>query len=450
MSQTIVEKYGEARLPRYTSYPTAPNFSADVTPGLYADWLKAIPSRQPTSLYLHIPFCRSMCWYCGCHTTITEKDKPILDYLDVLHREIELIAAERSDSFNIGEIHFGGGTPTIIQPHEFIGLMNALREKLGFAAKVNTAVEIDPRRLQAEMMEALGRSGVTRASLGVQSFDPKVQKAINRIQTAETTLKAVDGLRANGIDAINFDLIYGLPHQTVESCVETVDVAVEMRPDRFAVFGYAHVPSFKKHQRLIDEAALPDARGRHAQAEAIAERLVEVGYQQIGLDHFALPGDELAVAQREGRLHRNFQGYTTDACETLVGLGASAIGKFGQGYHQNEVPPGLYASRVSSGELPTAKAYAMTAEDRLRGEIIERLMCDFSVDVAALCASHGFAAELLLKDNKALDDLEGDGLIRRSGSIVEVDDRHRFVIRAVAAAFDAYLGASQRTYSKAA
>ncbi|HEX2146141.1 MAG TPA: radical SAM protein, partial [Pseudorhizobium sp.] len=211
MSQAIVEKYGEARLPRYTSYPTAPNFSADVVPGSYADWLKTIPEEKTTSIYLHIPFCRSMCWYCGCHTTITEKDKPILDYLDVLHREIELIAAERSGSLNIGEIHFGGGTPTIIQPHEFIGLMEALREKLGFAGRVNAAVEIDPRNLQAEMMEALGPSGVTRASLGVQSFDPKVQKAINRIQTAENTLKAVDGLRANGIDAINFDLIYGLP-----------------------------------------------------------------------------------------------------------------------------------------------------------------------------------------------------------------------------------------------
>ena len=450
MSQSIVEKYGEARLPRYTSYPTAPNFTADIVPGTYAGWLSSIPTDRATSLYLHIPFCRSMCWYCGCHTTITEKDKPILDYLDVLHREIELVAAQRKDSLNVGEIHFGGGTPTIIQPEEFVALMQALRTKLGFAPEVNTAVEIDPRRLQAEMMEALGRSGVTRASLGVQSFDPKVQKAINRIQTAETTLKAVDGLRANGIHAINFDLIYGLPYQTVESCVGTVDTAVEMRPDRFAVFGYAHIPTFKKHQRLIDEAALPDAQGRHAQAEAIAERLVAAGYRQIGLDHFALPDDELAVAQREGRLHRNFQGYTTDTCETLVGLGASAIGRLGQGYHQNEVPPGLYANRVSSGELPTAKTYALTREDRLRAEVIERLMCDFSVDVAAICDAHGFDADLLLKDNKALDALESDGLIHRGAGTVQVNDAHRFVIRAVAAAFDAYLGASQRTYSKAA
>ncbi|MCB5203479.1 oxygen-independent coproporphyrinogen III oxidase [Neorhizobium sp. T786] len=450
MSQTIVEKYGEARLPRYTSYPTAPNFSADVTPGMYADWLQAIPSEQPTSLYLHIPFCRSMCWYCGCHTTITEKDKPILDYLEVLHREIDLIANARGRSFNIGEIHFGGGTPTIIQPAEFIALMDAMRNRLGFAAQVNAAVEIDPRRMQPGMADALGQSGITRASLGVQSFDPKVQKAINRIQTAETTLTTVESLRKNGIQAINFDLIYGLPYQTVESCVETVDVAVAMRPDRFAVFGYAHIPSFKKHQRLIDEAALPDARGRHAQAEAIAQRLVEAGYEQIGLDHFALPQDDLAIAQGEGRLHRNFQGYTTDSCKTLIGLGASAIGKFGQGYHQNEVPPGLYASRVSSGELPTAKIYGLTAEDRLRADVIERLMCDFTVDIGALCAAHGFDPDRLLLENKVLDELEKDGLIQRDNAVVRVDDRHRFVVRAVAAAFDAYLDASKRTYSKAA
>eukprot|EP00913_Durusdinium_trenchii_P031513 g29505.t1 len=450
MGQTIVEKYGEARLPRYTSYPTAPNFSAEVAPGLYADWLKAVPSGQATSLYIHIPFCRSMCWYCGCHTTITEKDKPILDYLEVLHREIELVAAERGESFNIGEIHFGGGTPTIIQPEEFIALMNALRERMGFAGVLNAAVEIDPRRMHPDMAAALGQSGVTRASLGVQSFDTKVQKAINRIQTAETTFAAVEALRGNGIDAINFDLIYGLPHQTVQSCIDTVDLAVAMRPDRFAVFGYAHIPSFKKHQRLIDEAALPDASARHAQAEAIAERLVEAGYSRIGLDHFALPADDLSVAQREGRLHRNFQGYTTDSCQNLIGLGASSIGKFSQGYHQNEVPPGLYASRVSSGELPTTKIYRLTPEDRLRADVIERLMCDFRVDVAALCALHGFDPDGLLSDNPALDALEHDGLVQRESGVIRVGDEHRFVVRAVAAAFDAYLGASQRTYSKAA
>lgn len=450
MSEAIIEKYGDARLPRYTSYPTAPSFASDFDAHQYPAWLKALPSRQPTSLYLHIPFCRSMCWYCGCHTTITERDKPILDYLDVLHREIELLASAKNDSFTVEEIHFGGGTPTIIKPGEFVALMDALRGRLGFAQTVNAAVEIDPRTLTADMAMALGASGVTRASLGVQSFDPRVQKAINRIQSVETTMETVEHLRHNGINAINFDLIYGLPYQTVESCVDTVEAAIRMRPDRLAVFGYAHIPSFKKHQRLINEAALPDVRERALQAEAIAEALVAAGYVRIGLDHFALSGDSLALAQAEGRLHRNFQGYTTDACKALIGLGASSIGRLPQGYIQNEVPPGLYATRVSKGELPVAKGYHLTPEDRLRGEIIERLMCDFAVDVAVLATAHGFDPDLLLSGNDRLDELERDGLIERKGKSIKVSDEHRFIVRAAASAFDAYLNKSGRSFSKAA
>jgi len=450
MSAAIIEKYGDARLPRYTSYPTAPNFSPEFDALDYPSWLRALPEGQPTSLYIHIPFCRSMCWYCGCHTTITERDRPILDYVETLHREIELLASARADSFSVGEIHFGGGTPTIIKPEEFIALMDAFRNRLGFAPVVNAAVEIDPRTLTGEMAAALGQSGVTRASLGVQSFDPKVQKAINRIQSVETTMETVEHLRRNDINAINFDLIYGLPFQTVRSCVETVEAAVRMRPDRLAVFGYAHIPSFKKHQRLIDEAALPDARERALQASAISDALVAAGYVRIGLDHFALPGDDLAVAQTEGRLHRNFQGYTTDACEALIGLGASSIGKLPQGYIQNEVPPGLYATRVSKGELPVAKGYRLTAEDRLRGDVIERLMCDFAVDIAALAAAHGFDADLLLRGNDRLDELERDGLIERRGGDIRVSEDHRFIVRAAASAFDAYLNKTGRSFSKAA
>lgn len=450
MSAAIIEKYGDARLPRYTSYPTAPNFSPEFDALDYPSWLRALPEGQPTSLYIHIPFCRSMCWYCGCHTTITERDRPILDYIETLHREIELLASARGDSFSVGEIHFGGGTPTIIKPEEFIALMGSFRDRLGFAGVVNAAVEIDPRTLTREMADALGEAGVTRASLGVQSFDPKVQKAINRVQSVETTMETVEHLRRNDINAINFDLIYGLPFQTVRSCVETVEAAVRMRPDRLAVFGYAHIPSFKKHQRLIDEAALPDARERALQASAISDALVAAGYVRIGLDHFALPGDDLAVAQTEGRLHRNFQGYTTDACEALIGLGASSIGKLPQGYIQNEVPPGLYATRVSKGELPVAKGYRLTAEDRLRGDVIERLMCDFAVDIAALAAAHGFDADLLLRGNDRLDELERDGLIERRGGDIRVSEDHRFIVRAAASAFDAYLNKAGRSFSKAA
>lgn len=450
MSQAIMEKYGEARLPRYTSYPTAPHFAALTDKTIYTDWIASIPSGERTSIYLHIPFCRSMCWYCGCHTTITERDRPILDYLDVLHREIELVAQVRNESLSVGEIHFGGGTPTIIQPGEFVALMDAIRSKLGCAPGLNTAVEIDPRTLSGEMAAALGQAGVTRASLGVQSFDPIVQKAINRIQSVEVTALAVERLRKAGVTRLNFDLIYGLPHQTAESCVATVKAAVAMRPDRFAVFGYAHIPAFKKHQRMIDEAALPDAHARGEQADAIASALVAVGYERIGLDHFALPEDELSVAQVSGRLHRNFQGYTTDDCTTLIGLGASAISKFAQGYAQNEVPPGLYANRVAAGELAVTKGYHLTPEDRFRAELIERVMCDFTVDVAAIARRHGFDPQLILEDNRKLDELRRDGLIHMAGGAIRVHEQHRFIVRSVASAFDAYLGKEGRTFSKAA
>lgn len=450
MTRTLIEKYGEARLPRYTSYPTAPLFSSDIGPRDYVEWLRAVPSGESTSLYLHIPFCRAMCWYCGCHTTITERDQPILDYLDVLQKEIRLVGETRRDPITIGEIHFGGGTPTIMKPEAFTALIGALRENCAIDASTRIAVEIDPRTLSAEMAEVLGQAGVTRASLGVQSFDPVVQKAINRVQSAETTAEAVFGLRANGIDAINFDLIYGLPFQTVWSCIETVEAAIEMRPHRFSVFGYAHVPGFKKHQRLIDEKALAGAQERNEQAEAIAGALVEAGYRRIGLDHFALPLDDLAIASARGRLHRNFQGYTADECRTLVGLGASSIGRFAEGYIQNEVPLGLYAKRISEGELATTKGYALTAEDRFRADVIERLMCDFSVDLAAVAKPLNFDHNLLTDNNARLRELIDDGVVDLNDGVVRAHDGNRFMIRAVASAFDAYFGTCGRSFSKAA
>ncbi|MBD9625147.1 oxygen-independent coproporphyrinogen III oxidase [Ensifer sp. ENS06] len=450
MLASALLKYGEMRLPRYTSYPTAPRFAADVGDHTYGDWLKAIPEGQNVSLYLHIPFCRSMCWYCGCHTTITKKDDPILDYLDVLRDEIRMVADTIGRPLPVSEVHFGGGTPTIIEPREFLALMTLMGERFALSPSANVAVEIDPRRLTLAMAEALGEGGVRRASLGVQSFDPVVQKAINRIQSEKQTAEAVDHLRGAGIGGINFDLIYGLPHQTVRSCVETVEAAVAMRPERFAVFGYAHVPSFKKHQRMIDENALPDSAARAEQAMAISEALVKAGYRQIGLDHFALPDDDLVTAQEAGQLRRNFQGYTTDTCETLIGFGASAIGRSRDGYVQNEVPPGVYASRIASGRLATTKGYRLTDEDRLRAAIIERLMCDFSADMSAIAAAHGRDWQSFVDGNSKLAELRKDSVIDIADGVITVRPEHRFVIRAVAAAFDAYIDESQRVHSKAA
>ncbi|RDI60729.1 oxygen-independent coproporphyrinogen III oxidase [Microvirga subterranea] len=449
MRDDLRERYGEERLPRYTSYPTAPQFSDAVGHQSYADWLSALPAETSASLYLHVPFCRSMCWYCGCHTTITQRDQPIVDYIAVLRREIGLVADRLSAPLPVRHVHFGGGTPTIMEPAELLDLVELMRHRFVIDGTAEIAIEIDPRTLTRTMTGALGAAGVTRASLGVQSFDPVVQRAINRIQTFEQTARATEGLRQAGVRGINFDLIYGLPHQTVESCVESVRRSIELRPERFSVFGYAHVPSFKKHQRKIDEAALPDGAARYAQAEAIAEALTAAGYRRIGLDHYALPDDTMVQAQDDGVLHRNFQGYTTDPSDVLIGFGSSAIGRLTQGYSQNEVVIGRYAERILQGELATAKGYALTPDDRLRADLIERVMCDFKVDVQEVCARHGTAPESILQAIPRLRMLEQDGIIRLDGNVLSVNDDTRFLVRSVASVFDAYLGMSGRTHSRA-
>lgn len=449
MRDDLRARYGEERLPRYTSYPTAPQFSDAIRHEAYGQWLASLPADATASLYLHVPFCRSMCWYCGCHTTITQRDAPIIDYLVVLRREIELVADRLSSPLAARHVHFGGGTPTIMDPSELLGLVTLMRQRFVLDDSTEMAVEIDPRTLTRTMTVALGEAGVTRASLGVQSFDPVVQRAINRIQSFEQTARATEGLRAAGVRGINFDLIYGLPYQTVESCIETVQQSIELRPERFSVFGYAHVPSFKKHQRKIDEAALPDGEARYAQAEAIAEALVSAGYRRIGLDHYALPGDSMVQAQVDGVLHRNFQGYTTDPSDVLIGFGASAIGRLSQGYAQNEIILGSYAERIQRGELATAKGYALTDDDRLRADLIERVMCDFQVDVGQICRRHEIVPETILQTIPKLRVLQEDGIIRLEGDVLSVNDNARFLVRSVASAFDAYLGASGRTHSRA-
>ncbi len=445
----LSDHYREERLPRYTSYPTAPSFTDEVSAAVHGDWLASIANTAAGSLYLHVPFCRSMCWYCGCHTTVAQRDAPIADYLTVLRREIELVSARLSHPLAVRHVHFGGGTPTIMTPEEFSGLVTLLRNHFHIEAGAEIAVEIDPRRLTEAMTAALGLAGVNRASLGVQSFDPRVQKAINRVQSVEQTASATAGLRAAGVRGVNFDLIYGLPHQTVPSCIETVKRCMDLRPDRLAVFGYAHVPAFKKHQQKIDEAALPNSAARLDQAEAIAQTLVAAGYHRIGLDHFALPEDSLVRAQSAGLLHRNFQGYTTDPSDVLLGFGASAISRLPQGYLQNEIVLGRHAQRVLHGELPTAKGYRLTADDRLRADLIERLMCDFEVDLARIGARHQTRPEALMRSAPRLQALAADGIVCIEGNVVRLADNARFLVRTVASAFDAHLNSSGRTFSRA-
>ncbi|MFB9263024.1 oxygen-independent coproporphyrinogen III oxidase [Bradyrhizobium erythrophlei] len=442
MQTSILKKYCDARLPWYTIYPTVPEFSAAVGAKACEKWLSRLPADDPVSLYLHVPFCRSICWYCGFPTTLTRWDAPILNYLEVLREEIRLVAEQAPQALPVNDVHFGGGTPTLIEPAEFLALMELLRCRFVFGKTATVAVEIDPRTFTVEIAEALGAAGVNRASLGVQSFDPIVQKAINRIQSEAQTAVAVENLRQHGISRVNFDLIFGLPNQTVQSCVQSARTAVAMRPDRLAVFGYAHVPSYMKRQRLIDETALPDNTARAEQAAAVADILVAAGYCQIGLDHFALPDDELALAQKAGRLRRNSLGYSADTCKTVIGLGTSAIGRLGDGYVQNELAAGPYSRHIRAGRLATSKGYRLTDEDRLRAAIIERLMCDLEADVPAICAAHGFDPIAFLDSSERLAMLAEDGIVDIEKGFIRVRPEHRFVMRAVAAAFDAYLDRS--------
>lgn len=425
----IFARYAAMRVPRYTSYPTAPHFSPAVDHAEYRRWLRAVPADEVVSIYLHIPFCREMCWYCACHTTVTQRQAPIARYAEDLAREIELVAAELPARLRIGHLHWGGGSPTLLSARQFETLLAKLGMHFDWAEAAEIAVEIDPRTLTDELAKSLGKAGVSRASVGVQSFDPKVQKAINRVQSFDTTSKAVDSLRGHGIAAINLDLIYGLPFQTTASCLSTLEQALRLKPDRLAVFGYAHVPGMKAHQRKIDEAALPSTSERQAQADAIAGALVGAGYRQIGLDHFVLPSDPLARAAETGAVHRNFQGYTVDPCRTLIGFGVSAIGRLPQGFVQNASRIPDYRKRIGQGRLAVVRGHGLSDEDRRRAAVIERLMCDYRAEISGLSAP--------------LDQLVADGLIRRSGDVIEVVEEARPLVRVVAAAFDPNLARSE-------
>jgi oxygen-independent coproporphyrinogen-3 oxidase len=429
----------DLRVPRYTSYPTAPHFHAGVTAESYADWLVDLDSGAPLSLYLHIPYCHEMCWYCGCHTKATRRYKPISDYVGVLQTEIARVADTIGHRHAVSHIHWGGGTPTILSDEDINALMSGLRDRFDLTADAEIAIEADPRTLSREKAATLAAAGINRVSLGVQDCNAHVQMAINRVQPFEQTAGAVDALRAVGIDQINVDLMYGLPHQTVADVRRTVEAVLPLAPDRLAVFGYAHVPWMKTHQKMIDEAALPNADQRLEQAEAMAQALVAHGHRRIGLDHFARADDPLSVAAQTGRLRRNFQGYTTDRADTLLGFGASAIGSLPQGYVQNSPDFGGYASTIRADRLATVRGVALSDNDRLRRAIIERLMCDMTVDLDA--ASAGFAP-CVTNFGSELETLQGfaeDGLVQLEGATVTIPASARPWLRVVCAVFDNHL-----------
>ncbi len=442
-------KYALANVPRYTSYPTAPHFQPVADDRSYRAQLAALTADRDLSIYLHIPFCNQMCWYCGCHTTIPNDYSRVQRYGRALEAEIALVAGAIGAAGPVTHLHFGGGTPTYLRAGDMARLMQAVSEHLTFAPDCERAIEIDPRTLSSALAATLAGLGINRASLGVQDFDAGVQAKINRSQPFARVAQAVDDLRAAGITALSFDLLYGLPGQNIESVTATAHAAADLWPQRLSVFGYAHVPWFKKHQQMIREAELPDAEARLAQADAIAQALRQRGYVEIGFDHFAHPDDPLAQAQNAGGLNRNFQGYTTDQASVMLGFGASSIGNLPAGYVQNAPHIGAYEQAVFAGGLPVQRAIALSAEDRLRRHAIDKIMCHMALDLEAVCTAHGRRADALDDALEAIDEMAADGLVTRAGHQITVTRDGRRFLRNIASAFDAYLDGRPQRHSQA-
>ncbi len=442
MSPEVVKRYSAA-VPRYTSYPTAPHFSDAIGPEKYAAWLASLPARANLSLYLHIPFCDTLCWYCGCSTKAVQRYEPIATYLKSLTAETESVASRVPQDHRVTHIHWGGGSPSILQPDDILALADATQRHFHIDEGAEFAVEADPRGLSEARIAAFAAAGVTRASIGVQDFDARVQTAINRHQSFEATQAAIEALRAHGIDKINIDIVYGLPQQTRDSVEETVANVLELAPSRIAAFGYAHLPARLKHQRLIDEASLPDVVERFAQANRLAHLLTAAGYVRIGLDHYARPDDPLAC----GPVARNFQGYTTDAADALIGLGATAIGRLPEGYVQNCVPIAGYERLVAENGLATARGIRLSETDRMRGFVIERLMCDLAFPADELSRRFGDAALPILEEAHALVEADQDRLVERDGPAFRITERGRPFVRSIAACFDSYLDMGEARHS---
>ena len=438
----LVRKYAVPG-PRYTSYPPATRFSDDLAAldvgKALADDNAPAGRATPLSLYVHVPFCASRCWYCGCNTIITRHAEMADRYLDDLEREIELTVRQIDPERRVEQLHLGGGTPTFLSPSQLVRLHQMLRMSFVFSGEAEISVEIDPRTLTPGHRHALAMMGVNRASLGVQDTQLAVQQAIHRVQPQEMNRRAVEALRSIGVRSINLDLIYGLPRQTVATLEATLDDVAALAPDRLSVFSYAHVPWVKPAQRIFDQRGqLPSPEEKLAQFAALRRRLLAAGYEDIGLDHFARPGDELAKARRAGSLHRNFQGYSTHAGASLYGFGLSAISQTRDTYRQNVKTLAAYREALSAGRLPVERGYRLSPEDHRRRRLVMDIMCQRRLDFARLRTEAGidvpadYAPELA-----SMGELENDGLVRVTSTGVEVLPKGEPLLRVIAMRFDA-------------
>jgi oxygen-independent coproporphyrinogen-3 oxidase len=447
----LVQKYNVAG-PRYTSYPPATKFTEALTwPELAGKILENNKTERDLSLYFHIPFCETLCWFCGCTTVITLNHSQGQTYLNYLEKEVAQITTLINPRRKVVQLHFGGGSPTFLAPDEIRRLGDIIHKYFKFSTDIEAGVEIDPRRLTRDHVVALKEVGFNRASLGVQDFDPAVQQAVHRIQPREMTQQTIDWLREMDFGSINLDLIYGLPHQTVESFNRTLDVVLAMQPDRLAVFSYAHVPWVKPAQKILEQKILPTPEVKLQLLKSVIERLTENGrYIYIGMDHFARAQDELVVAQRNKTLQRNFQGYSTRAQSDIYAFGMSAISQIPDAYWQNEKDLLKYYATLDAGKIPLSRGYVVSGEDKIRRETIMRVMCDLGLDYAAMSNGLGIDfASHFEREIESLAGFEADGLVRRSENGLEVTDTGRLFIRNIAMSFDNTLAATgERKHSR--
>ncbi|CAI3936542.1 Coproporphyrinogen-III oxidase HemN (oxygen-independent) or related Fe-S oxidoreductase (HemN) (PDB:1OLT) [Commensalibacter communis] len=439
----------EGNLPRYTSYPTAVQFTDNVGFSHYKEWLQALPTGEPVSLYLHVPFCDELCKFCACNTQVVNQESIRSAYGDLLCEELKRLAGFLQTRRSVSFIHFGGGTPTTLPMNAMKRVMQTIYSLFDIQEDADISIELDPRHVSVEYFSMLHPLGFTRVSFGVQDLDPKVQKACGRIQSKELTAHCIDVVRQNHIQSVNVDLIYGLPNQTVESLRETIHSVVELKPDRLAVFGYAHVPWKFKRQTLLEGDVLPDSMERFQQRQVIDEILQEAGYQVIGLDHYALPHDSMSKAAQKGTLHRNFQGYTIDNAPALLGVGASSVSIVPQGIVQNHASVAMYQKAMSQEGLPIARGVERDEEDLLRWTVIERLMCDLYIDLNSVTRQYNkpnsFFDEALAK----LKTFEEDGLVRVEDYKITVTEEGRCFLRNIVVVFDTYYRVAPQRHAQA-
>ncbi|OYW58900.1 MAG: oxygen-independent coproporphyrinogen III oxidase [Rhodobacterales bacterium 12-65-15] len=427
----------DARVPRYTSYPTAPHFGTGVGRDEFASWITAVPENSEISLYLHVPFCRRLCWFCACRTQGTTSDAPIIAYVETLKAELAILKQHLPKGVRLSRLHWGGGTPTLLSPDLIRSLAEAVFAVAPLTPGGEFSVEIDPNEIDDARLDALAAAGMNRASIGVQDFDPLIQKSIGREQGYGLTRAVAEGIRARGVASLNADILYGLPHQTGPRIADSVQKLLTLSPDRVALYGYAHVPWMSRRQQMIPSDAMPTPEERLHLYEVARELFLWDGYQEIGIDHFARPQDGMARAQRAGLLKRNFQGYTDDPAPVLIGVGASAISRFPQGFAQNASGTADHARAIRAGQFSTHRGHRFTGEDTLRARIIEALMCDFTVSRAELL--DGFDTTPARVDALFSAAAAGFGdMVRVTPDRFFIPERGRPLTRMIARAFDAY------------